>query len=58
MFHFEIRMAIADKKSPVCRIDEFQLATLLRILKSRNRELFQIMNDFYDSVVEYDDAHR
>jgi hypothetical protein len=31
-------------------INEFQLATLLRILKSRNKELYSRLNKFYDDV--------
>ena len=59
MFHFEIRLLNADsKKIPVCRIDEFQLATLLRILKSRNKELFDKLNGYYDAVVEFNDSQR
>jgi len=37
---------------PTCKIDEFQLATLIRILKTRNRELYDIFNKFYDEVAE------
>jgi hypothetical protein len=31
-------------------INEFQLATLLRILKSRNKELYIRLNKYYDNV--------
>lgn len=58
MFHFEIKPITKDRKTPTCKIDEFQLATMLRIFKSRNRELFKLLNDFYDKVVEYDNSQR
>jgi hypothetical protein len=54
LFHFE--MKVISKTSipicPACKIDEFQLATMIRILKTRNRELYDIFNKFYDDVVE------
>jgi hypothetical protein len=46
---------ISKTSNPVsitCKLDEFQLATLIRILKTRNRELYDIFNKFYDDVAE------
>jgi hypothetical protein len=53
VFHFIMKL-ISDARNPCpsCKIDEFQLATMIRILKTRNRELYDIFNKFYDDVAE------
>lgn len=54
MFVFELKVVNSEKTDTVAplRFDEFQLALLLRILKSRNRELYELFNGYYDKVSE------
>jgi len=53
LFHFEMRViSKTSNPCPTCKIDEFQLATMIRIMKTRNRELYDIFNRFYDDVAE------
>ena len=33
-------------------INEFQLANMLRVLESRNRELYRRINEFYEKVTD------
>jgi len=43
------RLVITD--NDVCiHINEFQLATMLRVLRARNRDLYDKLNLFYDKV--------
>jgi hypothetical protein len=49
------KLHIADNDITI-HINEFQLATMLRVLHARNRDLYEKLNGFYDKVsgaVEY-----
>lgn len=49
MFVFELKLVDANHHYSV-RINEFELATLLRILKSRNKEMYNKINRYYENV--------
>ena len=51
MFVFELRLC-NHKEEFAVTINEFQLATLLRILKSRNKELYNRLNNYYEQVCD------
>ena len=51
MFVFELKLVNAECHRSVT-INEFQLATLLRILKSRNKELYMSLNKYYEEVAD------
>jgi hypothetical protein len=50
MFLFELRLVNAKTKLGAVTVNEFQLATLLRILKSRNKDLYNRLNKYYDDI--------
>lgn len=54
VFVFELRVVDNEKTDivPPLKFDEFQFALFLRILKSRNRELYDLFNGYYDKVSE------
>jgi hypothetical protein len=51
MFVFELKIR-DNPDSPKIYLSEFQLAILIRILKSRNEKLYTIFNDYYTKVSE------
>lgn len=54
MFVFEFRVMNSEalRELQPMRIDEFQFALMLRVLKTRNHELYQRFNRYYDVVSE------
>jgi len=53
MFTFEIRVANEKMvRNESVKVNEFQFATLIRVCKTRNKELYEILDGFYDRVTE------
>lgn len=49
MFVFELKLVDSNHDFAV-RMNEFELATLLRIMKSRNKEMYNKLNGYYEDV--------
>jgi len=53
VFIFELKVVnVKELEIPPLQINEFQFAVLLRILKSRNKELYNLFNSYYDKISE------
>jgi hypothetical protein len=52
MFVFEIRVLGNPERKEHAKIDEVEFVRLLRILKIRNRKMYNEFNSFYDKVCE------